>query len=350
MAVLVDGNELILTGTVGAYWFDDGFTAADVSGALARLGRDTDITVRLNSGGGIATEGTAIHAAFSAHKGKVDVVVEGVAASAASIIAMAGQKLTMALGSVLMIHDASTMTFGNADEMERAQRELEAISNSYASIYADRTGKPAAEMRALMKPESWFTAEQAVEAGFAHAVGATPAPERSEPAAFAYRAYANAPAPVLALADAKGWTTQRLKAASAAPTAHKEVPMSTPTTPAAPPAPATADLDKIRAEAAAEAVKADRDRRGAIMALDEAKGREALAEHFYLTGMTADAAKAALAVAPGAAQAAGKTNDPKAYADERAKAAAGLAKPEAKTPGSDTSALASAVTRINKRR
>ncbi|MGY6246207.1 ATP-dependent Clp protease proteolytic subunit [Bosea thiooxidans] len=119
MAVLVDGNELVLTGTVGAYWFEDGFSASDVSGALARLGRDSDITVRLNSGGGIATEGTAIHAAFAAHKGRVDIVVEGIAASAASIIAMAGNSVTMALGAVMMIHDASTIAFGDAGELQK---------------------------------------------------------------------------------------------------------------------------------------------------------------------------------------------------------------------------------------
>ena len=327
MAVLVVGNELVLTGTVGAYWFDDGFTAAEVSGALAQVGRDTDIKVRLNSGGGIATEGTAIHSALAAHKGRVDIVVEGVAASAASVIAMAGASLTMALGAVLMIHDAATIAFGNADEMAKTVRELEAISNSYAAIYADKTGKPVADMRALMKPETWFTADEAVEAGFADTAGGGPAADRAEPAAFAYRAYANAPAPVLALADARGWTTQKLKAASAAPTAQtRENPMST-----QPKADAnSADLDKIRAEAAADAVRADRERRGAIMALPEAKGREALAEHLYMSGSTADQAKATLAVAPAAVQDKDdpKPANPQAYADARARAASGLAGPD----------------------
>ncbi|WP_336810927.1 head maturation protease, ClpP-related [Bosea sp. MMO-172] len=321
MAVLVDGNELVLTGTVGAYWFEDGFTAAEVSGALARLGRETDIVARLNSGGGIATEGTAIHAAFAAHKGKVDIVVEGIAASAASIIAMAGDSITMALGAVMMIHDASTIAFGDAGELQKRLGELDAISGSMASIYADRTGKPAAEMRDLMKAETWFTAEDAVEAGFADAVGGAAAAERSEPSAFAYRSYAHAPAPVLALADARGWTVNKLLAASAAPIAQtREKPMSA--TPKADDKPA--DLDKIRADAAADAVKADRDRRSAIMALDEAKGREALADHLYLTGATVDAAKAALAVAPKAAAAAPDHD----YDAERARAS-GLAQPGA---------------------
>lgn len=324
MAVLVDGNELVLTGTVGAYWFEDGFTAAEVSGALARLGRETDIVARLNSGGGIATEGTAIHAAFAAHKGKVDIVVEGIAASAASIIAMAGDSITMALGAVMMIHDASTIAFGDAGELQKRLGELDAISGSMASIYADRTGKPAAEMRALMKAETWFTAEEAVEAGFADEVGSAAAAERSEPSAFAYRSYANAPVPVLALADAHGWTVNKLLAASAAPTAQtREKPMSA--TPKADDKPA--DLDKIRADAAAEAVRADRDRRAAILALDEAKDRETLAEHLYLTGSTVEAAKATLAAAHKAS--AGETVDN--YDAERARAS-GLAQPGAAQP------------------
>ena len=211
--------------------------------------------------------------------------------------------------------------------MAKTVRELEAISNSYAAIYADKTGKPVADMRALMKPETWFTAEEAVEAGFADTAGGGPAADRAEPAAFAYRAYANAPAPVLALADARGWTTQKLKAASAAPTAQtRENPMST-----QPKADAnSADLDKIRAEAAADAVRADRERRGAIMALPEAKGREALAEHLYMSGSTADQAKATLSVAPAAVQDKDepKPANPQAYADARARAAAGLAGPE----------------------
>ena len=335
MAVLVEGNELVLTGTVGAYWFEDGFTAAEVSGALARLGRDTDIVARLNSGGGIATEGTAIHAAFAAHKGKVDIVVEGIAASAASIIAMAGDSVTMALGAVMMIHDASTIAFGDASEFQKRLGELDAISGAMASIYADRTGKPAAEMRTLMKAETWFTADEAVAAGFADAVGAEPAAGRAEPSAFAYRAYARAPAPVLALADRRGWSLPAIPAASAAPTARtEEQSMSDKTKADDKPA----DLDKIRADAAAEAVRADRERRGAILALDEAKGRETLAEHLYLTGATVEAAKATLSAAPKAAAAETGAD----YDAERSRAA-GLAQPGAAQPQARASISANSV-------
>lgn len=337
MTVLVDGNELVLTGTVGGYWFDDGFTAAEVSGALARLGRDADIVVRLNSGGGIATEGCAIHAALAGHKGQVEIVVEGIAASAASVIAVAGTKLTMALGAVMMIHDTSTIVFGDVSDMRRAISELDAISDSYAAIYADRTGKPVADMRALMKAETWFTADQAVESGFADAVGTAPAPERADPTAFAYRSYANAPAPVLALADRQGWTRQKLQAASAAPTARTQEPLMSDKTRADD---KPADLDKIRADAATQAVTADRERRGAIMALDETKGREALADHLYMTGMTVDAARATLAVSPQATAAPVAPTEPDAqsYADERARAAAGLAAPAPTGAGKEDAA------------
>ncbi len=104
-----------------------------------------------------------------------------------------------------------------------------------------------------------------------------------------------------------------------------------------------ADLDKIRADAAAAAVRADRERRGAIMALEEAKGREALADHLYMTGSTVEAAKATLAVSPKAAAEPAPTNaaepNPQAYADERARAAAGLAAPTGDAKGDITSRI-----------
>ena len=201
MAVLVNDNEIVLTGTVGESYWGDGFTAVEVITALAKVGRDTDIVVRLNSGGGIATEGAAIHAALSAHKGNVDLVVEGIAASAASVIAMAGDKISMTLGSVMMIHDASTFAWGDAAELTKAVSALDTLSNAYASIYADRTGKSAAEMRDLMKAETWLTADEAVATGFADdAASADNDNEPAEASAFAYAPHQHAPERFVALA------------------------------------------------------------------------------------------------------------------------------------------------------
>ncbi|WP_366656616.1 head maturation protease, ClpP-related [Fodinicurvata sp. EGI_FJ10296] len=196
MPHLIDGTELALLGPVA---MEGGFDSADVIAALAEIGRDKAITVRLNSGGGLATEGAAIHAALSAHKGGVTVIVEGVAASAASLIAAAGGHCAMAPGAVMMIHDPSAVTVGTAADHTRSVAGLERLSAAYAGLYAERTGQSAEAMRDLMKTETWMTAEEAVAAGFADRVlgrdAANPAPT-----AFAYGLYAHAPAPIMAAA------------------------------------------------------------------------------------------------------------------------------------------------------
>lgn len=118
MAVIVNGTEIVLTGTVGgaAWWDEDYFTHADVIGALAQVGREADITVRVNSGGGVASEGAAIHAAFAAHKGTVEMIVEGWAASAASLFVMAGDKVTMRRGAFLTARDIIAEMRASNDE------------------------------------------------------------------------------------------------------------------------------------------------------------------------------------------------------------------------------------------
>jgi len=123
----VQGNEIVLTGTVGgdAWWEDEVFSHTDVITALAQVGRDTDVTVRVNSGGGIATEGAAIHAAFAGHRGKVHMVVEGWAASAASLFVMAGDTITLRPGALLMIHEPAAPAWGSADDHRRTAEALE---------------------------------------------------------------------------------------------------------------------------------------------------------------------------------------------------------------------------------
>ena len=225
MAVIVQNSEIVLSGMVGgsasgdSWWDPPGFSSGDVIAALAEVGRETPIVIRLNSGGGIATEGAAIHAALSQHKGAVQIVVEGVAASAASVIAMAADTLTMMPGSVLMIHDPAGMTYGDAAAHEQTIKALNALGDAYAGIYAERTGKPAGEMRELMKAETWMTVEQAIASGFADAPAAgNDNAEEVEPSAFAYGVYARAPERLVAMANARGWKPRAHFAAAAAPT------------------------------------------------------------------------------------------------------------------------------------
>lgn len=130
---------------------------ADVSGPLE---------VHLNSPGGDVWDGIAIYNALLARQ-DVTVYIDGIAASIASVIAMAGSPVLMARNAEIMIHDGFTMAIGNAQDMREAAEQLDRASNNIASIYSDHTGKPIAYYRELMKAETWFTADQAIEEGLA---------------------------------------------------------------------------------------------------------------------------------------------------------------------------------------
>jgi ATP-dependent protease ClpP protease subunit len=209
--IVVDG-EIVLFGTVGAdFWGDDCFTSRQVIEALAGLG-GKDVTVRVNSGGGDVFEGVAIHNALRAHKGAVSVRIEGIAASAASIIAMAGKTVTMGKGAVMMVHDPSMITWGTAADHDKSKETLEAIAGSMATIYADKTGKTPEECRTQMRAEIWMTAEEARANGYADELIDEDGDEESVPTAFAYRLYAAAPAAIAAMADANGWSARELHA------------------------------------------------------------------------------------------------------------------------------------------
>ena len=278
MNVLVNG-EIVLHGTVGDVYWESGFTARDVIEALASLGRGSDVTVRINSGGGVAWEGVAIYNALDAHKGKVTCLVEGVAASAASIIAMAGDDTVMLAGSLMMIHDPALITFGDATDHAKSIEILDKLGSQLAGIYAEKTGSDADAVRDLMKAETWMTADEAVSLKFADRSDQAAA---AEAMAFDYSKYAQAPEQLTALAEARHWNHQT----------SKDEPMSKQTTvaPAAAATPAV-NANEIRAE--------ERKRGAAIRNSPEAKGREDMAAHLAdETDMTAEAAIALLAKAP----------------------------------------------------
>jgi ATP-dependent protease ClpP protease subunit len=195
-------NELLLYGTVGSSWWDEEFfTAKTVRESLAGL--SGPITVRINSGGGIATEGQAIYNALRGYDGQVNIIIEGVAASAASLIAMAGDTITMSLGAILMIHDPASWYVegrGTEDDHLHAAKALGVIANAYAGIYAKRAGISVDDAREVMKAETYFDGPAALEAGFVTATDNES--EEAEPAAFDYRIYQHAPKRLLAAAGA----------------------------------------------------------------------------------------------------------------------------------------------------
>lgn len=190
MRDLIINGQIVLYGEVGDPWgWGDGFTPTDVMTALATLG-EGPVTVRINSPGGIAMDGMAIYSLLKAHKGDITIAIDGVAASAASLIAMSGDKIEMRDGALMMIHDAATITFGNAEDHERSREFLDKISDNYAGVYAARAGVSREEAREIMKAETWLTADEAIEKGFADAKLVEPA---AEAAMFDYRVYARAP-------------------------------------------------------------------------------------------------------------------------------------------------------------
>lgn len=350
MAAVLDGQTLTLTGFVGDNWFGDGFTYDDVMVALASITDTSELLVVINSGGGYASDGAAIHAMLARRSGITNVLVDGVAASAASLIAMVGDKITMSAGSVMMIHDPANVTFGTSADHQKTIEMLEAQATSYARVYAAKSGKSADECRAIMKAETWMTPDEAIAKHFADATNDN---EAHAVAAFDYRVYAHASQELKAVAKANGWTmakaTRKTPTASApvTPRQKKETPTMTDKTTADG---KTANTEAAASTAAYEAVKADRERRAAIMALPEAKGREALAEHLHAsTEMTVEQVKSALAAAP-AVQTEPQPSQA-AYDQSRAAAGAGLAMPggQEKQPAK-TTALSAAVARTNKLR
>jgi ATP-dependent protease ClpP protease subunit len=173
---LLVGGDLVLYGDVGLSMFGDGFTARDVLEALAEHGNGP-IDVRINSGGGSVFEGVAIYNTLIAHPGTLTVFVDGIAASAASVIALAGKRegghrLIIRPGAQYMIHRPMADTFGGtAEDHEANAALLTQLEETVAQIYATHTGGSVKEIRELMDAETWLTAEDAVELGFATEVG-----------------------------------------------------------------------------------------------------------------------------------------------------------------------------------
>lgn len=148
------------------YWTGEGVTAKRIAGALRVMGPGP-VTVNVNSPGGDMFEGLAIYNMLREHDGEVTVKVLGLAASAASVIAMAGDTVQVARSGFLMIHNCWGIGIGNRHEFARLSREMEPFDRAMADIYAARTGGERDDMAALMDDETWFGGSDAVEQGFA---------------------------------------------------------------------------------------------------------------------------------------------------------------------------------------
>ncbi|SMG00339.1 head maturation protease, ClpP-related [Burkholderia singularis] len=165
-AVSDDSASISIYDTIGDNWEGTGVTAKRISAALRSIGA-RDVMVNVNSPGGDFFEGVAIYNLLREHKAKVTINVMGLAASAASVIAMAGDEILMGDGAFLMIHNAWAVAIGNRHDMTAVAATLAPFDAAMAKLYAQRAGISEATAAALMDKETWIDADQAVEDGFA---------------------------------------------------------------------------------------------------------------------------------------------------------------------------------------
>ena len=168
---LKDDKQIItLSGSVRKKWYEDDQCIDEASVHEALNQATTPVIIRLNSPGGDVFEGISIYNLLKDSERDITVEVTGVAASAASIIAMGANRLVMCKGSSLMIHEASTWAIGNKADIQKTLNALETIDSSIISIYVEKTGLDDATLNDYLVNETWFTADEAVEVGFADEV------------------------------------------------------------------------------------------------------------------------------------------------------------------------------------
>jgi ATP-dependent Clp protease protease subunit len=130
-------------------------------------GADGDVEVDIASGGGSVFAASEIYTMLKAYSGKVVVNIQGLAASAASVIAMAGDEVNMSPTSQMMIHKASTISMGNADDLDHDSKMLDVTDQSIVNAYENKTGLKRDDILQMMAKETWMTAQDAVDKGFA---------------------------------------------------------------------------------------------------------------------------------------------------------------------------------------
>ncbi|MDO8984257.1 head maturation protease, ClpP-related [Cypionkella sp.] len=189
-----------LTGEIGI----DAATGASI-GAFCDA-NPGPIDVFINSFGGIATEGAAIFAALERH-GNATALVQGVAASAASLAMLGAKQVLIADSALVMIHEPGALAFGTSVDMRAMAATLEKMTAVYAAIYSRATGNPVARVAAWMAEETWLTAEEAVALNFADAIAPAGKDVAVIAAAFDYRKFKAAPPHLVAQALKNGWAT-----------------------------------------------------------------------------------------------------------------------------------------------
>lgn len=160
-----DETAINIYSTIGDYGDGQGMTAKVVSGILRKA--SGDISVNINSPGGDFFEGVAIYNLLKEYDGKINIKIVGLAASAASIVAMAADTLEIAESGFLMIHNAWTLAIGNKEDMHEVADMLAKFDESMAAVYSASTGIDEKEIKKMMKAETWLSGKEAIDLGFA---------------------------------------------------------------------------------------------------------------------------------------------------------------------------------------
>lgn len=161
-----DPGTIGLYGTIGEDWNGDGWTAKRISGVLRSVGA-RDLVVNINSPGGDVFEGLAIYNLLRDHPGKVVVNIVGLAASAASFVAMAADEVRIAKAASMMIHNTQSIAIGDRHVMRDAADWMAQFDELLADIYADRSGQDAKKIGKMLDAETWLLGQSAIDAGLA---------------------------------------------------------------------------------------------------------------------------------------------------------------------------------------
>lgn len=159
--------EILIYEQIGADWYGEGVTAKRFADDLRAMGDVSAINVRINSPGGDVFDGLAIYTQLTQHKAPVNVFIDGLAASAASFIAMAGDTIKIAENGMFMIHKAWSMAVGNSDDMMKVADTLSKVDDTIALTLQKRSGQTEDDIRKWMKDETWMSGQEAVDRGFA---------------------------------------------------------------------------------------------------------------------------------------------------------------------------------------
>jgi len=164
-------GELMIYGDISSYsWWGDDISPKNFKDDLDKLGDISELNIYINSNGGDVFAGQAIYSMIKRHKAKVTVHVDGLAASIASVIAMAGDVVHMPVNAMMMIHNPWTFAYGDSTEMKKVADTLDKIRESIIATYQEKSGLTDKKIIAMMDAETWLTAKDSKELGFADGI------------------------------------------------------------------------------------------------------------------------------------------------------------------------------------